>query len=478
MAQLHEIEELAGLGVWAWQVVPNELEWSAGMTRLLGLPEDARASFELWLGRVHADDQSTVKSYFTRLRREPGVHVIEYRVVDGEQLRTIESRARATETRIVGVDQDVTQRKETLARVAFSDRMVSIGTLAGGAAHEINNPLAVIAANLVLLEDRADSSLVAEAHRAVERIRTIVKGLTAFSRSSGDRSAAVDVRRSLELAISFTTSQLRQRARIVTNIEALPWVRADEGRLGQVFINLLVNAAEAIPEGNANQNEIRIRARTDAAGWALIDITDTGGGIPNDVAPRVFDPFFTTKPVGHGTGLGLSICHGIVRSFGGDITFQTERKKGTTFSVALPPGRAPTPPMGVAAAPAVTQRRGQVLIVDDEITYATSLKRVLSNEHEVTIVASGREAFALVETGAHIDAILCDLMMPEMTGPELHAAIAGVDPHLVDRMIFVTGGAFTPASQAFLDRVTNPCFEKPCDLSRLRAAVRRLVDSG
>jgi CheY-like chemotaxis protein len=119
-----------------------------------------------------------------------------------------------------------------------------------------------------------------------------------------------------------------------------------------------------------------------------------------------------------------------------------------------------------------------VLIVDDEITYATSLKRVLSNEHEVTIVASGREAFALVETGAHIDAILCDLMMPEMTGPELHAAIAGVDPHLVDRMIFVTGGAFTPASQAFLDRVTNPCFEKPCDLSRLRAAVRRLVDSG
>jgi signal transduction histidine kinase len=318
MAELHEIEELAGLGVWTWQVVPNELEWTVGMTRLLGLADGGAASFEAWLARAHPDDQSTLKSFFTRLRREPGVHAIEYRIVDGDAVRTIESRARATQTRVVGVDQDVTQRKETLARVAFSDRMVSIGTLAGGAAHEINNPLAVIAANLVLLEDRADSSLVAEAQRAVERIRTIVKGLTAFSRSSGDQRAAVDVQRVLELAISFTSSQLRQRARIVTNIEPMPWVRADESRLGQVFINLLVNAAEAIPEGNANQNEIRIRARSDDAGWAIVEVSDTGAGIPNDVAPRIFDPFFTTKPVGHGTGLGLSICHGIVRSFGGD----------------------------------------------------------------------------------------------------------------------------------------------------------------
>jgi CheY-like chemotaxis protein len=126
----------------------------------------------------------------------------------------------------------------------------------------------------------------------------------------------------------------------------------------------------------------------------------------------------------------------------------------------------------------VTRRRGKVLVVDDEVMFATSLKRVLSNEHDVTTLTSGREAFALLQSGARFDAILCDLMMPEMTGAELHAAIAQLDPTLVDRIIFVTGGAFSPASQAFLDRVTNQCFEKPCDLSRLRAAVRTIVDSG
>lgn len=206
-----------------------------------------------------------------------------------------------------------------------------------------------------------------------------------------------------------------------------------------------------------------------------MDIEDTGSGIPVDVQPRVFDPFFTTKPVGQGTGLGLAICHGIVRALGGDITFRSVPGRGTTFSVALPPGE----PSPRGAAPrletAVDAHRGHVLIVDDEVLFATSLKRLLATDHEVTLARSGREALELVRGGTRFDAILCDLMMPEMTGAELHAALSELAPALARRMIFITGGAFSPASQAFLDGISNPWFEKPCDLGRLRTALRAIV---
>jgi signal transduction histidine kinase/CheY-like chemotaxis protein len=476
--RLDEVEALAGLGVWTWNVSRNELAWSAGLRALLNVGEDA-ASFELWLSRVHPDDLSTVKSYFTRMRREPGLHAIEYRVVEATgAIRTIHTRSRATAERVCGVDQDITQTKETAARVVFSDRMVAIGTLAGGVAHEINNPLAIISANLQLVADGAELSLIGEAQRAVDRIKTIVRGLTAFSRSNDDPRLSIDLARVLDLALSLTGGAIRHRARLIADVSPVPWVRADEARLGQVFINLLVNAMEAIPETDARQHEIRVSARTDAAGWAIVEVSDTGGGIPSDVQARIFDPFFTTKPVGQGTGLGLSICHGIVRSLGGDITFRTVSGQGTTFSIALPPAETPASAPGGAPVVASGVRRGAVLIVDDEVLFASSLRRLLAAEHDVTVTSSGRDALAQIQGGARFDAILCDLMMPGMTGAELHAAIAEVEPALTARMVFITGGAFSPASQAFLDRVSNRCFEKPCDIGLLRAAVRALVNSG
>jgi len=471
---LDEVEALVGLGVWSWDVTANVLAWSSGLHHILDVPADVAPSFETWLAQVHPDDLSTVKSYFTRIHREPGTHTVEYRVVRSNGALTIHSRARSTTDRVIGVDQDITQRKET---VVVSDRMVALGTLAGGVAHEINNPLAIISANLQLLADGADGTLVGEAQRAVERIRTIVRGLTAFSRSTDDQRQTVDVTRVLDLAISLTSGGIRHRARLVTELEPVPWVRADEARLGQVFINLLVNAMEAIPEGNAHQHEIRVCSRTDEAGWAIVEISDTGAGIASDVQPRIFDPFFTTRPVGQGTGLGLSICHGIVRSLGGDITFRTAAGLGTTFRLALPPSEMPAQEPSRSTPVADTDaRRGSVLIVDDEVLFAHSLRRLLAAEHDVTIASSGSDALARIRDGARFDAILCDLMMPEMTGAELHAMLGEVAPELTARMIFITGGAFSPASQAFLDRVSNQCFEKPCDIGLLRGAIRALTD--
>jgi signal transduction histidine kinase/CheY-like chemotaxis protein len=479
--RLAEAEELARMGVWEWDVTKNELWWSAELFRILGVATYHKPSFELWLSNVHPDDLSTVKAHFTRARRERGEHAIEYRVIEpGTGLvKTIQARLRSTTDRVIGVDQDSTANKEVAARVVFSDRMVSIGTLAGGVAHEINNPLATIAANLQLLAECYDTSLIETSLEAVDRIRSVVRGLTAFSRHGADNHTTIDPARALEIAISLSSSEIRHRAKLITELQLLPFVQADAAKLGQVFINLLVNAAEAIKEGNANENEIAVRTHTDAAGWAVIEISDTGGGIPRDISARIFDPFFTTKPVGQGTGLGLSICHGIVRSLGGDIAFRTERGKGTTFTVALPPSTDRiTPPPPTRTITANLQRRGSVLIVDDEVAFATSLRRVLTSEHDVSVVASGREALARITSGERFDVILCDLMMPEMTGAELHAALVETDADQAERMIFITGGAFTPTSQAFLERVTNRSFEKPCDLGVLRAAIRALVGAG
>ena len=482
MSLLGEVESLAHFGVWEWDATANELSWSRELYRILDLAPDAPPSFERWLSRVHPDELTVVKSYFTRARRERGVQEIEYRVVraDGEA-RTLHSRLRSEAIdgviRVVGIDQDITESKQVAARVVFSDRMVSIGTLAGGVAHEINNPLATIAANLTLLARGYDRSLIEESQAAVERIRNIVRGLTAFSRGDADRRESIDLRRVLELAISLASSEIRHRAKLVTRFEPVPWIAADEAPLGQVFINLLVNAAEAMPEGNANGHEIRVGCFTDAAGWAVVEISDTGRGIPEKIQPRIFDPFFTTKPVGQGTGLGLSISHGIVRALGGDITFRTEPGRGSAFIVALPPAaapaRAPTPPPVASD----ESHRRTILIVDDEALFASSLRRLLAHEHAVTVTTSGRDALARLSAGERYDVILCDLMMPELTGAELHAALLELDPEQARRMIFITGGAFTAASQAFLDRVPNPCFEKPCDLAQLRAAVRALADS-
>jgi CheY-like chemotaxis protein len=271
-------------------------------------------------------------------------------------------------------------------------------------------------------------------------------------------------------------NEIRHRARLEKAYGPLPEVEANESRLGQVFLNLLVNASQAIPEGAADQQVIRIATRTDGAGRAVVEISDSGPGIPPDVFPRLFTPFFTTKPVGVGTGLGLSICHRIVTGLGGDIVAESAPGKGALFRVVLPPadvGASALGPVATKVAPA--SRRGHVLIVDDEAVLARSLQRALAHEHDVVVVTRAEQALARIAAGERFDVILCDLMMPQMTGMQLHDAIAPLAPDQAKAMVFLTGGAFTPEAQAFLGRVVNPRFDKPFDVLALRNAVNDLI---
>ncbi len=383
------------------------------------------------------------------------------------------------------------QLKTTQEQLIIADRRVSIGRLAAGVAHEINNPLAFIKANLSYagqelqelaararsgaepgeLEVRATElgSAIAESSQGAERVHQIVRGLKAFARADEDRREPTCVAEALEAAISMSAHELKHRARVERELAPAPLVDGNEVRLSQVLLNLLLNAAQAIPEGSRH-GLIRVTLGTDARGWAVAAVRDNGCGIPRDDLSRIFDPFFTTKPVGVGTGLGLSISQGIVLALGGELTVESEVGTGTTFRVALPPSTAPLAeaPCERGGAPAVHQ--GRILVIDDEPLVAAAVRRALSRRC-VTVATGGQAALDLVRSGARFDHILCDLMMPEMTGMEFHAQLTREAPDQADLVTFMTGGAFTEAASAFVERHPRPWLEKPLDLEKLRRVV-------
>jgi len=255
----------------------------------------------------------------------------------------------------------------------------------------------------------------------------------------------------------------------------VPAVDANEARLGQVFLNLVVNAAQALPAGQAERNEIRVTTRLEGE-RVVIEVSDTGPGIPPHIIGRIFDAFFTTKAVGVGTGLGLAICQRIVTDMSGTLTVESEVGKGTTFRVSLPLARKKksdvAPPVELVPA---AGRRGRILVVDDEELVVRSVKRILSKEHDVVATVSATEALALCAGGEQFDLILCDLMMPEMTGMDLHRELSLVAPEQADRMIFVTGGAFTEKAWRFLSETPKEHLEKPFASANLRAIVQRYL---
>lgn len=384
------------------------------------------------------------------------------------------------------------ERRRMQQQLLIADRMASVGTLAAGVAHEINNPLAAVVANLELMAK--DISRLCEeleiteqfhdvidelrdARDGADRLRHIVRDLKIFSRSADEeRRGPVNVKRVLESSLRMAWNEIRHRAVLVKEYGDVPPVEANDARLGQVFLNLIVNAAQAIREGQAEQNLIRVSTRMDESSRrVVVEIRDTGCGIPADRLPRIFDAFFTTKPVGVGTGLGLSICHRIVTGLGGEIQVDSQVDNGTTFRVLLPATSFEEEP--VAPLPDVTPppRRGKVLVIDDEPMIIKALERLLVAEHEVTLASTAGAARERILSGEHYDVILCDLMMPQMTGMDLHAELLQAAPEQASRMVFLTGGAFTPDARAFLDGVPNQRIEKPFDTQHLRSIINDRV---
>ena len=292
-----------------------------------------------------------------------------------------------------------------------------------------------------------------------------------LSRADEETHAAVDVGMVLNASLRVVANQVRQRARVVRNMRTTPAAFGSASRLGQLFVNLLANAIQALPEDGGDRNEIRVTTSMTDNGRVQIEIADNGCGMSAEVMGRMFDPFFTTKPVGLGTGLGLSICHRIVTDMKGELTVSSEVGRGSSFRVTLPPAVAPvsarprrgtTPPSG---------ERPRILVVDDEPIIATSIARILRRDHDVVGVVRAREALALLSSGERFNLILCDLMMPEMTGIDFFDALRLVSPEMQLRVAFMTGGAFTPRGREFLERLGKRYLSKPFATESLRTFI-------
>jgi PAS domain S-box-containing protein len=384
----------------------------------------------------------------------------------------------------VMVFRDVSEERKLRIQLERADRLASLGTMAAGVAHEVNNPLAVIVANLAFVKeslarlqlDQRDAvdmrESLEEATQAAGRIRGIVTDLRVFTRGSAERGRFCDLEKAIDAAIQIAADDLLKCAGVKKIVPKLPPIDAPETRVVQIFTNLLMNAAHAIESGRASENEVRIRASMKSVGWVEVEISDTGSGIEPQKLRRIFDPFFTTKAPGGGIGLGLSICHGIARSLGGDIEVESAVGEGTKFRVTLPVSVAPfAEPEVEAPEPDPSAKvRGRILVVDDEPLIRRAIARALA-EHELIVPQSATDARELLKQGARFDLILCDLIMPDVTGIELYEWLLEKDPLQARRVAFISGGALSKTSADFLSSVPNLLIEKPFTPVDLRRVV-------
>ncbi|MBX3159265.1 MAG: PAS domain S-box protein [Deltaproteobacteria bacterium] len=382
---------------------------------------------------------------------------------------------------VLAFSRDVTERKALEQKLAHADRLNGLGTLAAGVAHEINNPLAYARLSLEKLAraGTSDPRALADIDHALARIAAITSSLRTFARpAAAEHKEAppgpVDLGASLDHALRMVDHDLRHRARLVREVEPdLPAVRGHDGRLEQVWVNLLVNALQSL---DGDDPCIEVAVTRPSQGRIAVAIRDNGRGIPAEYRDRIFEPFFTTKPAGEGLGLGLAVCKSIVEGCGGTIELASELGHGTTVTVTLRVhAQAPAGKMG-GMRPAAGPGRLRVLIVDDEAPLRAILADLLGSDHDVATAASATEALELFDADAALtfDAVVCDLMMPGVDGRELYQRLAALRPGLERRIVFITGGILDREREQFVASARTPYLLKPFDVTDLLDAVARV----
>lgn len=508
--------------------------------RLLRVPIDEALRARDFIRRAHADPGSSqaFDLAFEQARRgaRPAPYEARLRWLLGADEEPVEIAVRSTiypllsdsgdVVAIEGILADISAEHEARTRLVQADRLFTLGMIAAGVAHEINNPAAFLTLGLTQLErligsaahdtsaspaGRDASQLIGELRASVERISVIARDLRYFANPARQEPAQrtfVDVTHALESALTLTRAQIMEHARIVLDLRPVPPVLMNDGRLGQVLVNLLVNAAQAV--ARQDQQDRVITAATRCSGsYVEIAIADTGAGLAPELVDRIWLPFFTTKGDA-GTGLGLSISREIVESSGGTISVESpihvsrEESYGARFIVRLPLDAAKSAPPPSAAlsgaalsdtalssvvepSPSAAPRsdsqrprsvehvRRRVLIVDDERPLARTLAAELGRRHDVSVAYDGTQALELLSART-FDVILCDLHMPGMSGESLYARICARRDSATPAFVFMTGAAFGSESEAFLATAGRPLLEKPFPMARALEAIERASD--
>jgi two-component system, NtrC family, sensor kinase len=382
---------------------------------------------------------------------------------------------------------EMQERLEVEGKVRHLQKIQALGRLSASVGHEINNPLCFVTGNLELiaeglLELRADSATeqtwtdvrvsLDAATAGATRIAKIVEAMRGFIHAD-EQDEQADVTAAIAAATALTRNEIRYRARLTVRCEPAPPLRIGQRALEQVLVNLLINAAQAITQGGADDNEIRVIV-TPGPDRVGIEISDTGHGIEAEIAEHVFEPFYTTKPVGQGTGLGLPLCHELITAAGGELSLSSELGRGTTVGIALPlaEGRAAAPerePPEQAEPAGEAARHAKILLVDDDPPILRVLQYALRS-YETHLAHNGQEALARCRQES-FDVVVCDMMMPDITGMELYERMRESDEALADRFVFITGGAINQRIEQFLRLHAHRCVRKPFTSRQIREAV-------
>ena len=488
--------KLLGSLVYEWDPKTDRILRSGAIEQIFGDdPAAVNDSIDGTLKLMHDDDRANAERDFRDAVKRGGPFEIEYRLGhEDDSWRLIRDRgfcehdANGDPVRVLGIMSDVTEEKKSEERLRRAERLASLGGLAAGAAHEINNPLAAISlAAQMLIEDERLPEDVLEDVRVIERQASrageVTDRMLVFARrKEGERDAynindlVREVLRGRRYEIETYAITLQENPS-----DDLPDVWVDPVQIERVLTNIVINAEKALEEVPDDERMLMVTTRPTSIGVA-IDIADTGTGIPDHILPKIFDPFFTTREVGEGTGLGLSMSHSIVQAHGGDLRVKTEAGKGTTFTIELPRASVEVDAAektmdGTRKAPDFALKEDKVatplkiLIVDDEKEIRELARRFLVGKgHEVTEAATGREALKLV-TANDYDGIVLDLRMPDLSGEGFFQWLLKNRPHMATKVTVISGDVANPRTVEILERIGQPYLLKPFKTHELLAHV-------
>jgi PAS domain S-box-containing protein len=395
---------------------------------------------------------------------------------------------------VLSFAREVTERKQLEAQTLQADRLATLGMLAGGMAHAINNPLTYVLLNLdhlctLLPKLELDPKSTPEALQRLDevcegaqRVAAVVRRMRAFARSDDVEQSGVSPREALDVAIEMVGNEIRHRGRLVTEYQDVPPVMAKQARLEQALLNLLLHAAQTLPEDAGGGAAVKLCLRTH--GDRVLVEVHRSGSAATDGAVAAEDPAVRGEAsLDHVEEVGLQICRSIVSSLGGELSVARSEGGGASYRVVLPAVESkveeiPSKPANTAPSiPPPRAARARVLVVDDDPGVGSALRLMLEDESDVTFVGTGREALKYLLGEDSYDVVFCDLMMPEMNGIDIYQALRLNRPGYERRIVFMTGGAFTRDAERFLGQAPNPRLEKPFDLRTLRRIVRQAAEA-